>query len=97
MQQKDLAERLMVSKPYISQILAGKSNMTIETLVKLADSLEMEVNVGLSSKEEMATTVSVSAVTTAFSTNFLVMDSEAANWNEPFPVAKKEKAHEAIA
>lgn len=39
---KQLAERLNVNKSYISQILKGKNNLTIETLVKLSEVLNMK-------------------------------------------------------
>lgn len=45
--QSALAERLGVSRAYVSQILNGKPNMTLETLVKLADALDMRVEIDL--------------------------------------------------
>lgn len=39
----ELAERMGSSKPYVSKLLKGKSNFTIETLVKLARSLECRI------------------------------------------------------
>ena len=47
--QTQLAEKLHVSKSYISQILKGKRNMTLESLVKLAEALEMRVEIALKS------------------------------------------------
>ena len=45
----ELAARLKVSRAYISQILSGKTNMTLKTLLKLADSLGMEAEFRLNS------------------------------------------------
>jgi len=45
--QKELATRLGVSRSYVSQILKGKTNMTIGSLVKIANVLEMEPDINL--------------------------------------------------
>ncbi len=60
---KDLAERLNVSKSYITQLLKGKSNITLETLIKVADALELEPKVELVPKvaESKANSVDVKA------------------------------------
>ena len=47
---KDLAEKLNVSKSYITQLLKGKSNMTIETLIKVAEALGMTLQIELVEK-----------------------------------------------
>ena len=47
---KDLAEKLNVSKSYITQLLKGKSNMTIETLIKVAEALGMTLQIKLVEK-----------------------------------------------
>lgn len=39
--QKDLAEKLGVSKQQITKIVSGKENLTLETLVKLQDCLSI--------------------------------------------------------
>ena len=39
----DLADRMGASKPYVSKLLKGKSNFTLETLVKLARALECRI------------------------------------------------------
>jgi len=49
--QKELANKLNVSKSYISQILKGKSNMTIETMVKLSNVLDLTPSIKLAPKE----------------------------------------------
>lgn len=38
-----LAERMNASKPYVSKLLNGKGNFTLETLVKLARALECRI------------------------------------------------------
>jgi transcriptional regulator with XRE-family HTH domain len=45
--QTQLAEKLHVSKSYISQILKGKHNLTLESLVKVAEALEMKAEITL--------------------------------------------------
>ena len=47
---KELAEKLNVSKSYITQLLKGKSNMTIETLIKVAEALGMTLQIKLVEK-----------------------------------------------
>lgn len=43
MSQQDLAEKLKVSKPYVSQ-LAGKAHAGMGTVVLLADAFDMKVS-----------------------------------------------------
>lgn len=50
--QKELAERLNVSKSYVSQILKGKTNMTIETMIKLSDVLDLTPEINFIPKVE---------------------------------------------
>lgn len=56
-----LAERMESSKPYVSKLLKGKSNFTLETLVKLARALECRVEapklIPLESKTQSAQVV----------------------------------------
>jgi transcriptional regulator with XRE-family HTH domain len=40
---KDLADRMGSTKPYVSKLLKGKNNFTLETLVKLARALECRI------------------------------------------------------
>ena len=47
---KELAEKLGVSRSYITQLLKGKSNMTIETLIKVAKALGMTLQIKLVEK-----------------------------------------------
>lgn len=39
----ELADRVGVTKGYISQLLTGQRNMTLRTLARLADALDYEV------------------------------------------------------
>ena len=48
---KELAEKLGVSKSYITQLLKGKSNMTIETLIKVAEALNLNLQIKLVPKK----------------------------------------------
>lgn len=50
--QIDLAERLETSRIYISQILQGKTNFTIESLVKISSALDLELTVRMSAKRK---------------------------------------------
>ena len=45
--QARFAERLGVSKPYVSQVLQGKTNMTILTLAKIAKALGSDLCIAL--------------------------------------------------
>ncbi len=49
--QKELSIRLEVSKSYVSQVLNGKSNMTLITLCKLAHALDLRPTVEMEPKE----------------------------------------------
>lgn len=42
---KQLADRLNVSRSYVSQILGGKPNLTLQSLVKVADALGAELTI----------------------------------------------------
>lgn len=48
----ELAKRLGVSRPYISQIMNGKPNMTIRTLVGIALALDQRVSVTLKDRRK---------------------------------------------
>lgn len=50
--QKDLAEKLGVSKQQITKIVSGKENLTLETLVKLQDCLSIPLLASYSEKCE---------------------------------------------
>ena len=41
----DLARRMGVSPAYVTQLLGGKPNMTLSTMVRLADALKLGLNV----------------------------------------------------
>ncbi len=47
MTQNELAQRLNVSRSYISQILRGKTNMTILTMAKLANVLNLKLDISI--------------------------------------------------
>jgi transcriptional regulator with XRE-family HTH domain len=51
LKQKELAEKLDVKPAYVSRVLRGESNLSIKSLVKLADALNSEVNIGLIPRE----------------------------------------------
>ena len=48
---KELAERLETSPAYITKVLRGDTNFTVESMVKIANSLDMQVHVHLAPKE----------------------------------------------
>ena len=43
----DLAERLGTSRAYVTKLLDGQENMTLKTLVRVANALEMKIAVQL--------------------------------------------------
>ena len=47
MTQKDLAVRLGVSAPYVSQVLGGQTNLTVLTLCKLSRALGLKLSITL--------------------------------------------------
>lgn len=51
MSQHDLAARLNISDARVSQLLNGDANLTIQTLVKIASVLKMELRIGLYGQE----------------------------------------------
>jgi len=57
MTQKDLSEKLGVSRSYVSQILNGKTNMTLATLMKLAQSLDYDLNIDFTTKAKTKLTL----------------------------------------
>lgn len=54
--QKDLAEKMGVSPPYINKIVKGSENFTLESLVKLQEILDIPILASYSKKK--ATTLS---------------------------------------
>ena len=50
MTQSELAKRMNVSQQFISQIESGGSNLTLETLLKLAQSLNTGIMISFSKK-----------------------------------------------
>jgi transcriptional regulator with XRE-family HTH domain len=49
--QHDLAAKLNVSEARISQMLNGDANLTVQTLVKVASALKMELRISLHKKD----------------------------------------------
>ncbi len=47
----ELAERLGTSRAYITKLLEGQENMTVKTLVRVANALEMKVGMKLVPRE----------------------------------------------
>jgi len=50
----ELAERLGTSRAYITKLLEGQENMTVKTLVRVANALEMKVAMKFESRERAA-------------------------------------------
>jgi transcriptional regulator with XRE-family HTH domain len=51
----ELAHRLGVSKAYVTKILNGKPNLTLETLLRLSDALEGQLKLDIVPKVEAKT------------------------------------------
>jgi transcriptional regulator with XRE-family HTH domain len=68
---KDLAERLGVSQPYVSQILGGPTNLTILTLCKLAVALGLRPSIRLDWRDLRGVTAESSPLSAAFLTRML--------------------------
>ena len=73
--QKDLSKRLGVSPSYVSQLLGGQPNMTLQTLAALSQALGFTVDIVLGNAETPAPTVAdateeecVTSTTVAFAT-----------------------------
>lgn len=47
----DLAERLGKSKAWVTKFLGGNRNLTLKTLVHVANALDLDVNVGLQRRQ----------------------------------------------
>jgi transcriptional regulator with XRE-family HTH domain len=50
----DLAERLGTSRAYVTKLLDGQENMTLKTLVRVANALEMKVDTRFIPREKAA-------------------------------------------
>lgn len=50
----DLAERLGTSRAYVTKLLDGQENMTLKTLVRVANALEMKVDARFIPRERAA-------------------------------------------
>ncbi len=70
MNQKKLAEQVGVSAQYISKVLKGEENLTLETIAKLSEALGTE----LIAFPEYKYSQSVAAPTFSYSTQALVID-----------------------
>ncbi|GHT89413.1 hypothetical protein FACS189474_6030 [Bacteroidia bacterium] len=51
MSQKELAEKMEVSPQYVSKLLKGNENLTLETLTKLEDILNLQLLVGTTNRK----------------------------------------------
>lgn len=71
---KQLSDRLKVSKAYVSQLLQGKSNMTLLTLCRVADAIELDLLVSMRPRRNITsgtwTPAGTTRVTTAASSIF---------------------------
>lgn len=56
MSYSDLAKNIATSPAYISKVFRGDSNLTIESMVKLARATGGELKIGISNKEESIST-----------------------------------------
>ncbi len=52
MTQTELAEKMKVSPQFVSKLLAGTENLTLETIVKIQQALDMAILVSYKSKNE---------------------------------------------
>lgn len=60
----DLAERLGTSRAYVTKLLDGQENMTLKTLVRVANALEMKVDMRFIPREQAARPVRKARVKT---------------------------------
>jgi DNA-binding XRE family transcriptional regulator len=51
LKQSELARRMHVSQQFISQVESGETNLTLETLLKLAHSLNTTIQISFSKKQ----------------------------------------------
>jgi len=49
---KDLAEKMSVSPAFVTKLLNGKNNYTLKTLFKVAESLNLDLDIKFESKEK---------------------------------------------
>ena len=61
----DLAERLGTSRAYVTKLLDGQENMTLKTLVRVANALEMKVDAKFVPRERVAKAAKKPQVKTA--------------------------------
>ncbi len=54
MKRSELAERLGTSRAYVTKLLDGQENMTLKTLVRVANALEMKVDTRFIPREQAA-------------------------------------------
>jgi len=82
----ELAKRLGVSKPYITKILNGKPNLTLETLLKLSDALDGELKLAIVPKFEVrAKTIPQQKPIVAL--NYEMIKPEIDGGEDDFPIA----------
>ena len=46
-----LADRMETSKPYITKVMSGTANFTLESMIQIADALNSELSVHLTAKD----------------------------------------------
>jgi transcriptional regulator with XRE-family HTH domain len=65
MRRSELAERLGTSRAYVTKLLDGQENMTLKTLVRVANALEMKVETKFIPRERAAKPAKKQTVKTA--------------------------------
>lgn len=53
LKKKELAEKVGVSQAYITKVMQGEANYTLETMAKFAHALEADINLQMSDKNAM--------------------------------------------
>ena len=51
MNKSELAERMDTSKPYITKVMSGTANFTLDSMIQIADALNSELSVHLTAKD----------------------------------------------
>lgn len=68
----DLALKMGATAPYITKLLGGKTNFTVESIVKVADALNCDVEVRLVPKTKAADWIELVGKTVEIKREFLV-------------------------
>jgi transcriptional regulator with XRE-family HTH domain len=84
MNRKELAKKMRCSSPYITKVLGGSENLTIRTLVNLAQALDCKVNIELCPKWDYISNEQSFTPVKSFNKS----DSPKENYERnPFPIA----------